>query len=198
MNKFLAILGVVVLAGAGCTSTTQVETSSQTQPDTQAQADTTEPSSSGLGIEASAGTSGQILVKNNDTGDTQTIKLDNGAVVEVEPVKDDTATTTPPADDKIVDVVLGGDVDQTVNMEMGNFFFKPNVINAKAGERIKLVYTKNAGFHTFVIDEIGLKAPITEGQSVIFTAPTKAGSYTFYCDVGSHRAMGMEGTLIVK
>ena len=30
------------------------------------------------------------------------------------------------------------------------------------------------------------------------TADLKAGTYTFYCPVGNHRAEGMEGTLTVK
>ena len=30
------------------------------------------------------------------------------------------------------------------------------------------------------------------------TADLKAGTYTFYCPVGNHRAEGMEGTLTIK
>ena len=97
----------------------------------------------------------------------------------------------------MTDVVLGGET-KLVDMEAGNFFFKPDVINASVGEKIKINFTKNAGFHTFVIKETGQSFAIKQGESVSFNAPDKAGTYTFYCDVGSHQAMGMEGTLIVK
>lgn len=84
-----------------------------------------------------------------------------------------------------------------VSMEVGNFFFSPKVITAKAGQKVDVTFTKNEGFHTFVIDGV-TKLPIAVGTTKPFTAPTKPGSYPFYCDIGSHRSMGMEGTLIVQ
>ncbi len=85
----------------------------------------------------------------------------------------------------------------TVKMDAGNMYFKPNVINALGGDEVEITFT-NSGFHTIVIDEIGLKAKIEDGGKVTFKAPMKPGSYAFYCDVGNHRAQGMEGTLIVR
>lgn len=85
-----------------------------------------------------------------------------------------------------------------LSMESGNFFFKPNTITAKAGQEVTVTMEKNTGLHTFVIDEINLKASIEEGESFTFTAPSDPGSYAYYCDIGNHRAFGMEGTLIVE
>lgn len=84
-----------------------------------------------------------------------------------------------------------------VDMEIGNFFFAPATITAKAGQKVDVTFTKNEGFHTFVIDGVA-KLPIAVGTTKSFTAPSAPGSYPFYCDVNAHRSKGMEGTLIVK
>jgi plastocyanin len=39
---------------------------------------------------------------------------------------------------------------------------------------------------------------VTQGGTSTATATLKAGTYTFYCSVDSHRQAGMEGTLTVK
>ncbi len=97
---------------------------------------------------------------------------------------------------EIVDVLLGPTV-LTVKMEAGNFFFKPNVINALKGDEIEVTFA-NEGFHTFAIDAIGLDEKIEDGKKITFFAPTEPGEYEFYCSVGNHRAQGQFGTLIVK
>ena len=123
---------------------------------------------------------------------SQTVVTENG-------VEATFVTETTGDDDKdIVDVVLGKSADVSVNMEAKNFALTPNIISATSGQKIKITFTKNSGFHTFVIDDLDLKFAIKEGEALTFTAPTTPGTYTFYCDVGSHRANGMEGTLVVK
>jgi len=123
---------------------------------------------------------------------TQTVITEDGveATFETEPAESD--------DENIVDVVLGGPADVNVDMEASNFAFTPNTIATAPGQKIKITFTKNSGFHTFVIDELDLKFAIKESEALTFSAPTTPGTYTFYCDVGSHRANGMEGTLVVK
>ncbi len=89
---------------------------------------------------------------------------------------------------------------QTVTIEAGAFYYKPNVINAKVGDKIKVVMTSKDMMHDFMIDELGVKLPITksgETNEVEFTA-TKAGTFEFYCSVGQHRKNGQVGTLIVE
>ncbi|OGL96332.1 hypothetical protein A2318_00115 [Candidatus Uhrbacteria bacterium RIFOXYB2_FULL_45_11] len=113
-------------------------------------------------------------------------------------VDSSTKTQFPNTNDTIpvTEVALGNEQIR-VDMEVKDFTFSPKIINAKAGETIKLTFTKVEGTHTFVIDGItNVKAEIKTG--VIFKAPTTPGSYPFYCNIGNHRAMGMEGTLIVK
>ncbi|HLE49018.1 MAG TPA: cupredoxin domain-containing protein [Patescibacteria group bacterium] len=82
-----------------------------------------------------------------------------------------------------------------------NFKFDPKTFEVKAGEKIKLVFKNSGGIHDLTFDDLAIatKQISTDQESVVeFTAPAKAGEYTFYCSVGNHRAMGMEGVMVVK
>lgn len=168
MKYFLSLLAIVALAGAGCA---QVSTTTQTDVEADAQADTAEESSP-VTIEVTA--DGEAVVAQE--GETT---IDENGV-------------------PITEIILGAQADVEVNMESANFSFTPNVINASPGDRVSVAFTKNTGFHTFAIDEVGVEFAIAEGEKLNFTAPDEPGSYPFYCSIGSHRAQGMEGTLIVE
>ena len=89
---------------------------------------------------------------------------------------------------------------KTIKIEAGNFYFKPDVITIKKGEKVKLVLDNKGGFHDLLIDELGVNSGrIGEGKTieVIFT-PDKAGTFEFYCSVGNHRQMGMKGKITVE
>jgi len=81
-----------------------------------------------------------------------------------------------------------------------NFSFEPAMIKVKKGDRVKITFQNTEGFHDFRIDEYGVaakqaKSPATEVLE--FTAD-QAGSFEYYCSVGTHRSMGMKGTLVVE
>ena len=81
-----------------------------------------------------------------------------------------------------------------------NFSFTPSSITVKKGDKVKITFKSIDGFHDFKIDEYGiatqqLKSPAEEVLE--FTAD-KVGSFEYYCSVGTHRAMGMFGTLKVE
>lgn len=81
-----------------------------------------------------------------------------------------------------------------------NFSFTPSLITVKKGDRVKIIFKNDNGFHDFVLDEFGAVTKQTQSPAtelLEFTAD-KAGSFEYYCSVGSHRAMGMKGTLVVK
>lgn len=87
-----------------------------------------------------------------------------------------------------------------VAVEGGNYYFKPNTITVKKGEKVKLTFTDAQGMHDFNIDELGVKTDVIkdgETATVEFT-PSKVGTFEFYCSVGEHRQMGMKGTLVVE
>ncbi len=81
-----------------------------------------------------------------------------------------------------------------------NYAFDPSTIKVKKGDKVKITFKNTQGFHDWVMDEYGVatkqtNAPTTEVLE--FTAD-KVGSFEYYCSVGSHRAMGMKGTLVVE
>ena len=82
----------------------------------------------------------------------------------------------------------------------GNFKYDPSAMTVNKGEKVKITFKNAEGFHDFVIDEFQAKtAKINANQEAVveFTAD-KAGTFEYYCSVGSHRAQGMKGTLTVK
>lgn len=81
-----------------------------------------------------------------------------------------------------------------------NYAFSPTVLNVNKGDTVKITFKDINGFHDLKIDEFNVatkKLNTSNEQTVTFVAD-KAGSFEYYCSVGSHRAMGMKGTLIVK
>ena len=86
-------------------------------------------------------------------------------------------------------------------VEGDEYKFLPSSISLTAGEKVKITY-KNTGNvpHNLVIDELGVEtATIVGGKTAsVEVTPTKTGTYTFYCSVGNHRALGMEGMMEVK
>jgi plastocyanin len=86
-------------------------------------------------------------------------------------------------------------------IEGSEFTFDPETFTVGEGETVKIVF-RNTGtmIHDFVIDEFNVAtsriAP-GEEEAVEFT-PNQTGSFNFYCSVGNHRALGMEGTLVVE
>ena len=86
-----------------------------------------------------------------------------------------------------------------INLEAGSFYYKPDVITVKKGERIFLTLNAVSMMHDFNVDELGIKVAITksgESNSVEFTA-NQVGTFEYYCSVGQHRKMGQVGKLIV-
>ena len=69
------------------------------------------------------------------------------------------------------------------------------------GQAVLVTFTSDSGLHDFVIDEIkGAKTAQLQGgksETIEFVADKK-GSFKYYCSVGNHRAMGMEGTFVVE
>lgn len=81
-----------------------------------------------------------------------------------------------------------------------NFDFSPSTITVNKGDRVKIIFKNSEGFHDFKIDEYQvatsqLRAP---GEEILEFTANKAGNFEFYCSVGTHRQMGMKGTLVVK
>ncbi|OGI60232.1 hypothetical protein A2814_02785 [Candidatus Nomurabacteria bacterium RIFCSPHIGHO2_01_FULL_38_19] len=81
-----------------------------------------------------------------------------------------------------------------------NFSFSSSLITVKKGDKVKITFKNTQGFHDFKIDEYGVAAKQANAptEEVLEFTADKAGSFEYYCSVGSHRALGMKGTLVVE
>lgn len=102
--------------------------------------------------------------------------------------------------------ILAEDIEvKTFVLNGGNFYFemdgrKAPELRVKKGDKVRIEFTALEGFHDWVVDEFGaVTGRVKEGEStfVEFTADQE-GSFEYYCSVGSHRANGMVGTLVVE
>lgn len=81
-----------------------------------------------------------------------------------------------------------------------NFAFSMDEITVNKWDKVTINFESTDWFHDWVVDEFDAATeqvrPWTM-TSVTFMAD-EAGMYEYYCSVGSHRAQGMVGTLIVE
>ncbi|MBI4435676.1 cupredoxin domain-containing protein [Candidatus Uhrbacteria bacterium] len=175
MKYLLSLLAMVALAGAGCA---QVSTTTDVEADVQAEVSNTEPATEAeeepVPVEVEVTAEGEAVV----TQETNTTVDENGVPV--------------------TEVILGEAADVEVDLEVESFSFTPSKITAKAGDVVMVRFSGVQGVHTFTLEEADVEVAATTGESVIFTAPSQPGQYPFYCSIGSHRSMGMQGTLIVE
>ncbi|MEK7164176.1 MAG: cupredoxin domain-containing protein [Patescibacteria group bacterium] len=81
-----------------------------------------------------------------------------------------------------------------------NFKYDLKTIKVKMGDTVKIIFKNSEGFHDFNIDEFDVvtnQIGAEEEEEVEFVAD-KAGTFEYYCSVGTHRKMGMVGKLVVE
>lgn len=136
---------------------------------------------------------GKNKVENIDTENNEDVTADSVSNVNSDekiPDENGTAVNTSTTSDVVKDIVVTAK----------NFSFTPSTITVNQGEKVRVTFKNTEGFHDFVVEGYGaatkqLKAPAEE--VIEFTAD-KAGTFEYYCSVGTHRQMGMKGTLVVK
>ncbi|KKT39690.1 hypothetical protein A3K29_02395 [Candidatus Collierbacteria bacterium RIFOXYB2_FULL_46_14] len=128
-----------------------------------------------------------ILVISRLSNSGKAIRPEIESVVSPTPTTEQTPTT-------MVDVGNG-----QITIEAGSFYFTPNLIRVKKGEKIKLILKANDLMHDFNIDELGVKVPVTKAgnSSIVEFTADKAGEFEYYCSIGEHRQRGQVGKLIV-
>lgn len=102
---------------------------------------------------------------------------------------------TPPAE-------VGQEAEvREITVEGQEFSFSPGSITVTEGERIRLTFTNVGSFpHNFIVDELGIATqtiPPGGSDTIEFTS-NQSGTFSFYCSVGNHRELGMEGTLDIE
>lgn len=89
---------------------------------------------------------------------------------------------------------------QKFTVTASNFTFAPKTLTVKKGQPVEITFTNAGGAHDFVINEFTVKTQILasgKSETVTFT-PDKTGTFDYYCSVGNHQAMGMQGTITVE
>ena len=76
--------------------------------------------------------------------------------------------------------------------------FAREKITVAGGQIGVVVDNEDLFWHTFTIDEldVDVRVPVAAKRRAVFTAPP--GTYTYYCAIPGHQAIGMEGTLVVS
>ena len=114
------------------------------------------------------------------------------------PISVSTSTPIPTPVSTPVATVSAQTVKFTVTA--ANFSYDLKELKVKKGDTVVLTFKNAEGFHDLKIDEFDVATnKIGEGEEeeVEFVAD-KAGTFEYYCSVGSHRKMGMVGKLIVE
>jgi plastocyanin len=86
------------------------------------------------------------------------------------------------------------------SIEGGMYYFTPNEIRVKQGNRVRITFNNVEGLHDLVIDEFNARTKIIkagESDTVEFLADKK-GIFEYYCSVGNHRQQGMVGNLVIE
>ena len=86
------------------------------------------------------------------------------------------------------------------NVTGSNFKFSPNEIRVKRGDTVRILFKSEGWNHDWRVDEFHAATKIVPagGTDTIEFIADKAGTFEFYCSVGTHRQMGMKGNLIVE
>ncbi|TAK53173.1 MAG: hypothetical protein EPO24_14770 [Bacteroidetes bacterium] len=89
---------------------------------------------------------------------------------------------------------------KSFEVDGANFKFTPSTFTVNEGDTVKITFKNTQGFHNFSLDEFNAKSKtISAGQEdVLQFVASKKGTFQYYCAVGTHKAMGMVGTLTVN
>lgn len=119
-----------------------------------------------------------------------------GSGANVDAADNPISTSTPATDDS---------TSATANVKeftvtAGSFYFSPKTLSVNKGDTVKINFVNSGGMHDWRLDEFNAKTPVLQsGQSASITfVADKSGTFEYYCSVGTHRQMGMVGTLTVK
>lgn len=142
---------------------------------------------------------GGVYVYKSSSRPNTSLTTEADTTVAIPVVTDTTTSTTTETAPSPVDNVNTAAV-KIFDVDGKNFSFSPSTLTVNKGDKVKITLRNSDGLHDLVIDEFKVRTPrINAGQTAVveFTAD-KTGSFFYYCSVGSHRAMGMQGKLVVQ
>jgi len=96
--------------------------------------------------------------------------------------------------------------DVTFQLTGQNFaFYQDGVSNpdlvVQEGDIVRIEFESTEGMHDWVVDAFDASTEVvttSDGMTAVEFVADTAGTYEYYCSVGSHRANGMYGNLIVE
>lgn len=155
-----------------------------------------------------------LLATRGSNNSTDNTPANNNQTAEQTPATPATAKPNPMeaqipvalTDEQKAQLKAGADAHQpkelTFNITGGSFYFTPNEIKVKQGDKVKIVFTNILGTHNFILEAFKVQTKtIKDGESdtIEFTADKK-GTFEFYCGVGNgyHRMKGQIGVLLVE
>lgn len=112
----------------------------------------------------------------------------------------DSSMPVPNAGTKSAEAVVETVATKEFTVTGKDFSFSPNSITVSKGDRVKIILKNEQGFHDLRVDgfDVGTEQIKAGGESSFEFVADKAGSFEYYCSVGSHRAKGMVGALVVE
>jgi len=183
MNKTIKVIGVIIVCGvlgylvgsmlAPEKENTQVDVAVETEVLTGDEELTAQPDA-----DPAAGT---ILAGSQDV--VPTVDADGNTLVGGD------AVATPVEEGLFSATVLAG-----------AFYYDIEEIRVKEGDTVRLTLRSVEGSHNLALDEFGIESEVVSAgeETIIEFVADKAGTYEYYCSVGSHRELGQVGTLIVE
>jgi uncharacterized cupredoxin-like copper-binding protein len=93
-----------------------------------------------------------------------------------------------------------GPAVETLKLESGNLFFKPDHLEARPGIARMTLKNIESGTHDLVIRGLpGFQLEVSgEGATASSKVDLKKGKYEFYCSIPGHEEAGMKGTITVS
>ncbi len=179
---------VILLAGTGCSTNTTTEIEATSVRSTPAEIQPTDDA-----VDISHDDMGSVENMNHEeTGVEVSTETNTGVKSDVKiEVKADVSATEP--------VTAAASVKE-FTVSGSNMKFEPATMKVKKGDKVMITFKNVGGFHDFVLDEfnVATKRLNAGAEEVVEFTADKAGTFEYYCSVGSHRAMGMKGTLTVE
>lgn len=119
-------------------------------------------------------------------------------------VKNDVVPMSPEAPQQTAPIKKDAVPSSAKKIDVSAAGFSPASFEVKAGSVVTLSVTAtDTNTHVFMFDDASLAAVAigvgpSETRAITFNAPSKAGEYTFRCDVPGHSGRGEVGKMIVK
>jgi plastocyanin len=79
-----------------------------------------------------------------------------------------------------------------------NIAYDPKTLQAPGGKVTVALRNRDLFWHTFTIDRLGVEIRTPVGRLRTATFEARPGTYSFYCRIPGHAALGMRGTLTVR